>query len=650
MKDEFNIPNVIVDPRTRTQYSKGKFLGKGGFARCYELIDTNTGQTFAGKVVPKSMLVKPHQKEKMQQEVTIHQSLNHKHIVQFFSYFEDENNVYIILELCRRRSLMELHRRRKTVTEPETRYFVKQIVEACIYLHEKRIIHRDLKLGNLFLNDQMEIKIGDFGLATRVESESDRKRTLCGTPNYIAPEVINKKGHSYEVDVWSLGCILYTLLLGKPPFETSSLKDTYSKIRKNDYLIPENRISREVVLLIQRCLRHEPYDRPTMQQIYMDPFFNGFIPATLPTSVCTVAPRYSVMVPLNQGQQQTIINPGKTTNPPTMTNPMQAQQQQQAPQRRPFTEQQQNEQALIAARHQQVVTLPTPILMTERPTDVHGVGRPASAAPNQTDIALSSQMARQLTGLDGGNGFVPGGATNEEINDDLHLAIDLQRQLDHLIQMKPNEKIDRREDEAEDPASAPMLWISKWVDYSDKYGLGYQLCDDSVGVLFNDSTRLIMTAGGAENLQYIDREGFEHLCTMKDYSDQLKKKVTLLKYFTSYMDEHLLKAGAAHAPRPGDELSRLPFVKSWFRTRNAIVFYLSNGTLQINFFQDHTKVILCPLMSAVTYINEHREIRTYRLPALEQCGCSKQLFTRIKYAKSMIDRILAAKSNQNRLH
>jgi polo-like kinase 1 len=71
---------------------------------------------------------------------------------------------------------MELHRRRKTVTEPETRYFVKQIVEACIYLHEKRIIHRDLKLGNLFLNDQMEIKIGDFGLATRMENESDRKR------------------------------------------------------------------------------------------------------------------------------------------------------------------------------------------------------------------------------------------------------------------------------------------------------------------------------------------------------------------------------------------------------------------------------------------------------------------------------------------
>ena len=295
-------------------------------------------------------------------------------------------------------------------------------------------------------------------------------------------------------------------------------------------MIPENRISREVVLLIQRCLRHEPYDRPTMQQIYMDPFFAGFTPATLPTSVCTVAPRYSVMVPLNQAQQQTIITAGKTATQNGITATIPTQQQ-----RRPFIEQQQNEQALIASRHQQVLTLPTPILMSERPNDVHGVGRPiSSAAPNQTDIVLSSQMARQLTGLDGG-GFVQAGATNEEINDDLHLAIDLQRQLEHLIQLKPNEKLEKREDEAEDPASAPMLWISKWVDYSDKYGLGYQLCDDSVGVLFNDSTRLIMTAGGAENLQYIDREGFEHLCTMKDYSDQLKKKVTLLKVNISHI-------------------------------------------------------------------------------------------------------------------
>ena len=105
-------------------------------------------------------------------------------------------------------SLMELHKRRREVTEPEVRYFVRQVVQACDYLHKNHIIHRDLKLGNLFLNDEMEVKIGDFGLATRVEREGERKRTLCGTPNYIAPEVLGKKGHSYEVDAWSLGCIV----------------------------------------------------------------------------------------------------------------------------------------------------------------------------------------------------------------------------------------------------------------------------------------------------------------------------------------------------------------------------------------------------------------------------------------------------------
>ena len=91
-----------------------------------------------------------------------------------------------------------------------------------------------LKLGNLFLNDKMEVKIGDFGLATKLEFDGDRKRTICGTPNYIAPEILEgKNGHSYEVDTWSLGVIIYTLLFGKPPFETQDVKTTYQKIKKN---------------------------------------------------------------------------------------------------------------------------------------------------------------------------------------------------------------------------------------------------------------------------------------------------------------------------------------------------------------------------------------------------------------------------------
>jgi serine/threonine protein kinase len=88
-------------------------------------------------------------------------------------------------------------------------------------MHANKVIHRDLKLGNLFLSAGTAIKIGDFGLATRLAFDGERKRTLCGTPNYIAPEVLDgRNGHSFEVDVWSIGVIIYTMLIGKPPFET----------------------------------------------------------------------------------------------------------------------------------------------------------------------------------------------------------------------------------------------------------------------------------------------------------------------------------------------------------------------------------------------------------------------------------------------
>lgn len=97
------VPKVLVDPRTRRSYVRGRFLGKGGFARCYELTEAESREVFAGKVVPKSLLAKPHQKEKMSMEIAIHRSLAHRHVVGFQGFFEDNDFVYVVLELCRRR-------------------------------------------------------------------------------------------------------------------------------------------------------------------------------------------------------------------------------------------------------------------------------------------------------------------------------------------------------------------------------------------------------------------------------------------------------------------------------------------------------------------------------------------------------------------
>jgi len=210
-------------------------------------------------------------------EIRIHKSIKHPFVCQFQHFFEDHENVYILLEICPNSSLNDLIKRRKRLHELEVQCYSMQMISALKYLHDHRIIHRDLKLGNLFLNEKMEVKVGDFGLATKLDFDGERKRTVCGTPNYIAPEVLDgKAGHSYEVDIWSLGVIIYTLIIGKPPFETSDVKATYQRIKANSYTFPEHvPISDAAKDLITRILSKDPARRPTLDEILRHEFFTS---------------------------------------------------------------------------------------------------------------------------------------------------------------------------------------------------------------------------------------------------------------------------------------------------------------------------------------------------------------------------------------
>ncbi|VVC88676.1 serine/threonine-protein kinase polo isoform X2 [Leptidea sinapis] len=557
--DKREIPEIIHDPQTNSTYQRLRFFGKGGFARCYEMQDITTNEVYAGKVVSKKLLVKSTQKEKTAQEISIHRSLKHKHVVGFHSFFEDSLNIYIVLELCKRRSMMELHKRRKALSEPETRFYMHQILLGVQYLHHKRIIHRDLKLGNLFLDDELHVKIGDFGLAARIEYEGERKQTVCGTPNYIAPEILTKKGHSFEVDIWSLGCIMYTLLVGKPPFETSTLQDTYKRIKKCEYRIPST-LRKPAAAMIVMQLQSNPALRPCVDKLLQHEFFtSGIMPAALPLSCLTTAPRMDQLV---EGDML---------------------------HRRPLNEVNSNEHVMIVDSPMKRAST-----ITERPVDPN--------AYKKNLYALRDQLSAML----------------------------------HSSKLKCRQEC--LTDELSDPAAQPLVWVGKWVDYSDKYGFGYQLCDESVGVMFNDTTKLIMLANGL-NVHYINRQGQEQYMTMREYPTDLDKKMKLLTYFRRYMSEHLMKAGASVPVRESDGLSRLPHLHQWFRTTLAVIMYLTNGTLQIN-FQDHTKIILCPLMSAVTYIDVDKNFRTFRFSTIEEHGCDKKLYTNLKYALEKINSVV----------
>ncbi|KAJ1477820.1 kinase-like domain-containing protein [Baffinella frigidus] len=301
------------------RFLKGAILGKGGFAKCYRVTDMDTKEEWACKIIEKKSLTKQRHKTKLQTEIKIHRSIAHRHVVKFHDVFEDKDNVYILMEICPNMTMLELVKRKKRLTETDTRRYMLQMnvelvkrkkrltetdtrrymlqmLDAVRHMHDKKVIHRDLKLGNIFLGKGNEVKIGDFGLACKLLFDGERKKTLCGTPNYIAPEVLDgkkghsykvvkwsigvvldgKNGHSYEVDTWSIGVVLYTCLVGKPPFETQDVKSTYKLIKANSYSFPERlEISEVAKRLVRRILQSNPEMRPTVDEVLNDEFFLG---------------------------------------------------------------------------------------------------------------------------------------------------------------------------------------------------------------------------------------------------------------------------------------------------------------------------------------------------------------------------------------
>lgn len=146
------------------------------------------------------------------------------------------------------------------------------------------------------LDGSMEVKLGDFGLAAKLEYAGEKRKTICGTPNYLAPEIVNNCGHSYEVDVWSLGVIMYTLLYGRPPFETSDVKKTYKRIKECQYTFNEDiHVSSTAKNLIGKVLVVDPSKRLTLEQILAHPFMShSKVPKQLPSTVLTQAPPRSL--------------------------------------------------------------------------------------------------------------------------------------------------------------------------------------------------------------------------------------------------------------------------------------------------------------------------------------------------------------------
>ena len=214
-------------------------------------------------------------------------------MVAFYRAFCYHENTYVVLELCPNGSLADLLRKRKYLTLPEIRRYMIQICGAVKYLHHRHIVHRDLKTGNLFLDDKMNVRVGDFGLAallvTEKEMEVKRRTTMCGTPNYLAPEILEKgKGHNEKVDLWAIGVIAYTLAVGKAPFHAGTKEEIYKKLRCGSYTWPElsatTNQSADLRNLVSSLLVGE-HQRPIPDEIVGQNFFRiAYVPSSIPVS------------------------------------------------------------------------------------------------------------------------------------------------------------------------------------------------------------------------------------------------------------------------------------------------------------------------------------------------------------------------------
>ncbi|KAL8896154.1 MAG: hypothetical protein Q9192_003234 [Flavoplaca navasiana] len=316
-------PSLVVQPPeahndVAVQYHTGRLLGKGGFAICYEgqRQGKHGVQTYALKIVKASMAQKKLE-DKFRTELQIHAKMQHPNIVEFHKAFTFQACTYVVLELCPNGSIQDMVRARLGLSLPEIRRLVVQLCGAIKYMHARNVIHRDLKMGNLFLDHEMNVKIGDFGLAAVLVSPGEhqgsytkalsRRTTLCGTPNYIAPEILDKSkgGHDLKVDIWALGCIIYAMLCCRPPFQADSSNEIYQKAKALDYHWPNRdsdskksriHIPEEAKSLVAGLLQPNPNDRLTLDDTVSHPFFvmhgGDAIPAVLDQSCKERAPSW----------------------------------------------------------------------------------------------------------------------------------------------------------------------------------------------------------------------------------------------------------------------------------------------------------------------------------------------------------------------
>jgi serine/threonine protein kinase len=226
------VPQTSVD-----FYKVERVLGKGAFGKVNLALHILTQSMCAIKSISKTHIAEDSQIRKVKQEVMILKRTAHQNIVQLYEYFETQKHILFVIELAAGGDLLNYVRKRRQLKEDVAKSVFKQIIDALAYCHSKQILHRDIKLDNILLDINGEIKICDFGVS-KIVRPGETMTEQCGTPAYIAPEILKDEGYEgFAVDIWSAGVVLYAMLYGAVPFKANDLAELQRHIIASEYTL-----------------------------------------------------------------------------------------------------------------------------------------------------------------------------------------------------------------------------------------------------------------------------------------------------------------------------------------------------------------------------------------------------------------------------
>lgn len=282
---ELVLPLAKVPKKRVGDYELSEILGEGSFAVVRRAKHVETGDEFAIKCIDKSQVEKQKMSKQLKREIAVMKKIKHPRVVRFHEVLASKTKIYLVLELLTGGELFDKLVKEKGFGEDKARHYFQQLVEGVACCHAKGIVHRDLKPENLFLDENGELKITDFGLSAlhnngfdeATLTSSEMLHTTCGSPNYVSPEVIDSDGYDgRKADVWSLGVILYVLTTGRLPFNEKNISELFAKISKAAYVFPDN-VSPLFKDLVSKLLVPNPKERLTLMKIKEHTWYNDGI-------------------------------------------------------------------------------------------------------------------------------------------------------------------------------------------------------------------------------------------------------------------------------------------------------------------------------------------------------------------------------------